>query len=69
MEEPFQRGDLVTVRDEDPEPIGRIVSISPGGEQAEVVWHKRRGREHDVTREATVWLRRLHESELSADEP
>jgi hypothetical protein len=69
MDEPFQRGDLVTLRDVDPEPIGRVVSVSPGGEQAEVAWHTRPGHEHDVTQEPTAALRRVHESEISAQEP
>jgi hypothetical protein len=64
-DEPFQRGDLVTLRDADPQPLGRVVAVS--GEQAEVAWHKRAGHEHDVTLEPTAALRRVHESEMDPD--
>jgi hypothetical protein len=68
MDEPFQRGELVTLRDVDPPPLGRIVTVDPAGDRAEVVWHKRAGQEHRITLESTVSLRRVHESEMEAEE-
>ena len=50
MDEPFQRGELVTLRDVDPPPLGRIVTVDPAGDRAEVVWHKRAGQEHQAWR-------------------
>jgi hypothetical protein len=67
MEESFQRGDLVTLRDVDPEPLGRIVTVTPAGDQAEVAWHKHPDHAHMVTRESTLSLRRVHESEMSTE--
>ena len=66
MEEAFQRGELVTLREFDSaaEPLGRIVSVTPEGDQAEVVWHKRPGHQDEVTLEPTATLRRVHESEV-----
>lgn len=65
-DDPFQRGELVTLREyvTADEPIGRVVSISPDGAQAEVAWHKLAGRDHEVTVEPTSLLRRVHESEM-----
>jgi hypothetical protein len=68
MEEPFQRGDLVTLRDVDPAPLGRVLTVSSGGNQAEVAWHSRAGHAHEVTLEATMSLRRVHESEMEPDD-
>jgi hypothetical protein len=68
MDEMFQRGDLVTLRDVDPEPLGRVVTVTPAGDQAEVAWLRHAGHEHQVTLEATAWLRRVHESEMSAED-
>jgi hypothetical protein len=67
MEEPFQRGELVTLRQyrSKAEPLGRIVSVTPDGKRAEVSWQPVAGNDHRVTIEPTVELRRVHESELS----
>jgi len=64
--DPFVRGDLVTLRDHPTpeEPLGRVLSITPDGDHAEVAWHKNPGHEHEVTEEPTVMLRRVHESEM-----
>ena len=69
MEEPFQRGELVTLREYETaaEPLGRIVSVTPAGDRAEVAWQSESGREHPVTEEPTVNLRRVHESEMNPD--
>lgn len=67
MDDQFQRGDLVTLRDVDPEPLGRVVTVSPAGDQAEVAWYKHAGHVHEVTLEPTLSLRRVHESEMSAE--
>jgi hypothetical protein len=66
MEEPFRRGELVTLREHTTggEPLGRILSVSPGGEHAEIAWQHYPGRERGVTVEPTVLLRRVHESEM-----
>jgi hypothetical protein len=64
MEEPFQRGESVTLRDAAAPTLGRIVSVSPDGSRAEVAWHRRPGHEHETTSEPTTELRRAHESEL-----
>jgi hypothetical protein len=71
MEEPFRRGELVTLREFDTaaEPLGRIVSVASGGDQAEVVWHRRPGHKGEVTFESTGRLRRVHESEMDPEEP
>jgi hypothetical protein len=68
MEEPFQRGELVTLREyvSEAEPLGRVVSVTPDGERAEVSWQPAAGDEHRTTIEPTAHLRRVHESELSA---
>src|SRR5205085_8976684 len=69
-EEPFVRGELVTLREygSPAEPLGRIVSVTPDGVQAEVAWHKHTGHANDVTVEPTVMLRRVHESEMDPAE-
>jgi hypothetical protein len=66
MDEPFGRGELVTLREFESaaEPLGRIVSVTPQGTEAEVVWHRRLGHKDEVTLEATAMLRRVHESEM-----
>ena len=48
------------------EPLGRIVSVTPDGKQAEVSWQPATGDEHRITIEPTAHLRRVHESEMSA---
>jgi hypothetical protein len=63
MEETLRRGESVTLRDSD-ETLGRVLSVTPDGAQAEVRWHRRDGRDHEVTFEPTAALRRIHESEL-----
>src|SRR5688572_18802025 len=68
MNELFRRGDLVTLRDVDPGPLGRVITVTPAGDQAEVAWYRDAGHEHQVTLEPTLWLRRVHESEMSAGE-
>jgi hypothetical protein len=70
MDEPFQRGELVTLREFESaaEPLGRILSVTPEGDQAEVAWHKRAGHDHQVTLEPTEMLRRVHESEMDPEE-
>jgi hypothetical protein len=69
MEEPFQRGELVTLRvyESEAEPLGRIVSVTADGQRAEVSWQPAAGSERRVTIEPTAHLRRVHESELSPD--
>ena len=66
LDEPFMRGELVTLREytTPDEPLGRIVSVTPAGDRAEVAWQKLAGREHVVTEEPTAMLRRVHESEM-----
>jgi hypothetical protein len=68
MEEPFQRGELVTLRQYQSaaSPLGRIVSVTPDGQRAEVSWQPAAGDEHRISVEPTAQLRRVHESELSA---
>jgi hypothetical protein len=70
MEEPFRRGELVTLREFESAtgPLGRVVSVTPGGDRAEVAWHKRAGLEGEVTLESTGMLRRVHESEMDPEE-
>jgi hypothetical protein len=70
MEEPFQRGELVTLREYETAavPLGRIVSVTPAGDRAEIAWHTSTGGEPPITVEATVRLRRVHESEMNPDE-
>jgi hypothetical protein len=67
LDEPFRRGELVTLRDALAEPLGRVLSVADGGDQAEVAWFKFPGHEHEVTVEAIVMLRRVHESEMEAE--
>jgi len=69
-DDPFMRGELVTLREyaTPDEPIGRVVSVTPDGERAEVAWHKYPGHEHEVTVEPTVMLRKVHESEMDPEE-
>jgi hypothetical protein len=66
MEEPFQRGELVTLREYESqaEPLGRVVSVTADGQRAEVSWQPPAGDAHRVTVEPTALLRRVHESEL-----
>jgi len=66
LDEPFMRGELVTLREYTTphEPLGRIVSVTPAGDRAEVAWQRLAGREHVVTEEPTAMLRRVHESEM-----
>jgi hypothetical protein len=70
VDEPFRRGELVTLRqyDSPAEPLGRIVSVSPAGDSVEVSWHRRVGLDRQVTREAATLLRRVHESEVNPQE-
>ena len=70
MEEPFQRGELVTLRqfESAAQPLGRIVSVTPDGDRAEVAWTRRAGHVHEVTLEPTAMLRRVHESEMDPDD-
>jgi hypothetical protein len=68
-EDPFLRGELVTLRQfQTPdEPLGRVVSVLPDGERAEVVWQRYPGHEDQVTVEPTIMLRRVHESEMDPE--
>ncbi len=70
MDEPFQRGELVTLSEFESAaaPLGRIVSVTPDGDRAEVAWQKRPGHEHEITVEPTGTLRRVHESEMDPEE-
>jgi hypothetical protein len=70
MEEPFLRGELVTLRvfESASEPLGRIVAVTPEGDRAEVLWHRHAGHTHEVTLESTQMLRRVHESEMDPAE-
>ena len=67
MEERFQRGELVTLREytSAAEPLGRIVAVSRDGARAEVDWQPAAGDQHRTTIEPTTRLRRVHESEMS----
>jgi hypothetical protein len=69
MDESFLRGELVTLCEYQSaaEPLGRIVSVTPGADRAEVVWFKNPGHEHQVTLEPADTLRRVHESELDPE--
>ena len=67
LDEPFRRGELVTLRDAPSEPLGRIVSVADTGDRAEIAWHKFPGHEHEITVEPTIALRRVHESEMEAE--
>jgi hypothetical protein len=69
-DEPFLRGELVTLRQfESPaQPLGRILHVSAEGDQAEIAWFKRPGHEHEVTVEPVEMLRRVHESEMDPEE-
>jgi hypothetical protein len=69
MEEPFQRGELVTLTDatSTSQPVGRIVAVTAEGDRAEVAWHQYPGHDGDVTVEHTDRLRRVHESELNPE--
>ena len=68
-DDPFRRGELVTLREFDTaaEPLGRVVSVSADGDRAEVAWQRYRGREDQVTVEPTIMLRRVHESEIDPE--
>jgi hypothetical protein len=70
MEEPLQRGELVTLRQYESaaQPLGRIVAVTPDGGRAEVAWSRRAGHVHEVTLEPTAMLRRVHESEMDPDD-
>jgi hypothetical protein len=70
MEEPLKRGELVTLRQfsSASQPLGRVLSLTPDGDRAEVAWTKRPGHEHAVTLEPTEVLRRVHESEMDPAE-
>jgi hypothetical protein len=70
MDEPFLRGELVTLSEygSAAEPLGRIVSVTPEGDRAEVAWQKYPGHEHQITLEPTQGLRRVHESEMDPAE-
>jgi hypothetical protein len=69
MQEPLQRGELVTLREysSPAEPLGLVLSVAPGGDRAEVAWTRYPGREHQVTLEPTAMLRRVHESEMDPE--
>jgi hypothetical protein len=67
LHQPFRRGELVTLRDAPAEPMGRIVSVTEDGQQAEIAWHKFPGHDNEVTTEPTAALRRVHESEMESD--
>ena len=69
-DDPFLRGELVTLREylTPDEPIGRVVSVSPDGASAEVAWTKYAGHDHELTVEPTGRLRKIHESEMVPEE-
>ena len=54
----------MTLRDADAATLGRVVSVTSDGSQADVEWHRRPGHEHETTTENAVALRHAHESEL-----
>lgn len=66
-EEPFQRGELVTLRQYGTaaQPLGRILSVTATGDRASIAWQGEPGQAHRVTEESTGDLRRVHESEMS----
>lgn len=70
IDDPLQPGELVTLREytSKAEPLGRVVSVTPQGDRAEVAWHRYPGHEHEITLESTVQLRRVHESEMDPEE-
>jgi len=69
MEERFQRGELVTLREyrTAAEPLGRILFVTPTGDRVEIAWRGEPGQAERVTEEPTVNLRRVHESEMSPE--
>jgi hypothetical protein len=69
MQEPLQRGELVTLREYAfaAEPLGLVLSVTPRGDRAEVAWTRYPGHEHEVTLEPTAMLRRVHESEMDPE--
>lgn len=69
MDERFQRGELVTLREyrTAAEPLGRILAVTPAGDRAEIVWRGEPGQGQRVTEEPTVKLRRVHESEMNPE--
>jgi hypothetical protein len=66
IDDPLLPGELVTLREyaSTAEPLGRVVSVTPQGDRAEVAWHRYPGHEHEITLEPTAGLRRVHESEM-----
>ena len=60
--EPFVEGDAVTLTDTS-HTLGHIVGVSEDGATVEIRWYRRPGHDHDVTRESTSLIRRVHESE------
>jgi hypothetical protein len=69
VEERLQRGELVTLREYRTlaEPLGRVLSVTPAGDRAEIVWRGELGQGQRVTKEPTVNLRRVHESEMNPE--
>lgn len=69
MEERLQRGELVTLREHrsPAAPLGRVLSVTPAGDRAEILWRGEPGQGERRTEEPTVNLRRVHESEMSPE--
>ena len=70
MEEPFRRGELVTLREyrSAAEPLGRILSVTLAGDRAEIAWQAHDHPELRITMEPTANLRRVHESEMNPED-
>ncbi|HEV8615969.1 MAG TPA: hypothetical protein VGU22_10810 [Methylomirabilota bacterium] len=60
--EPFAPGESVVLTDTE-HTLGHIVGVSADGGTVEVRWLRRPGHDHEVTRESTEAIRRVHESE------
>ena len=48
-------------------PLGRILTVTAGDDQAEIAWPTHAGQAHQVTLEPTVWRRRVHEPEMEPE--
>src|SRR5262249_19160176 len=63
MDEVFQLGEVVALREAAGGTRGPVVDVSDDGRTVQVRWELRHGHEHAVTTEGHAALRRVHESE------
>ena len=63
MDEVFQPGEMVALREAAVDTRGRIVDVSDDGRTIQVRWKLRPGHEDAVTTENATTVRRVHESE------